>query len=308
MSWLTAVGVVLLVIWFVREYMLVFVNANTALILINCFGKIKKFGPGLNFKQPWFFEKPVDNPKDGIVHLVAIPETFDGVFETKDKSTIKLSIAYIRTPVLEYLEQYIKIDDDRRLEGITERIRAITNIVIHGYDDRSKVMNELAKISKEINDQFDNKNSEKTSTDDSLKLEEYFGENIQQIMVTDAELPPEIIAAQTKSEAQVMENKTKLAAQVAENETRKLEMDNIRKMTEEAVADSKRLKSPMSSKEAMDAVLIVQGKTKKDIKVFDLGPGAQTVMAGLGKGLAQLGKGVFTAVEKLAKEGDKNGQ
>lgn len=285
MNWLTAVGVVVLLIWFVREYMLVFVNANTALVLINCFGNIRKLHPGLNFKRPWLFEKPVDNPLNGIVYMVAIPETFDGVFETKDKSTVKLSIAFIRTPVFECLEQYIKIKDDRRLGGITERIRAITTIVIHDYDDRSKVMGEIAKISEEINDQFDNERSEKTDTVVSLELEKYFGEHVQQIIVADAELPPEIIAAQTKNEAQVMENKTKILAQSAENEARKLEMENIKKMAKALVVESEKQGSKISFEKATEVIQVQLGKVKKDIKIFGLDRGTQDAVDKIIKGV-----------------------
>lgn len=289
MNWITGVGVLLLLIWVLREYIFVFVNANTALILVNCFGKTRKLKAGLNYKMPWFLEKPVDNPKNGIVHLVAIPETFDGVFETKDKETIKLSIAFIRTPEFDHLEQYIKIDDDKRLEGILERIRAITNVVIHTYSDRSMVMASLTKITEEINRQFDNKKSDEAVAA-SMKLEEYFGEKVQQIMVTDAELPPEVVAAKAKQEAQVIDNKTKFEAQVAENKIRKSEIENIKKMAAALVIESEKQGSKMSLEKATEIIQVQLGKIDKDIKIFGLDRGTQDAVDKIIRGVMSNGK------------------
>lgn len=290
MNWITAAGVALLLIWVLREYIFVFVNANTALILVNCFGRTRKLKAGLNYKVPWLFEKPVDNPKNGIVHLVAIPETFDGVFETEGKETIKLSIAFIRTPEFEHLEQYIKIDDDKRLEGILERIRAITNVVIHAYPERSKVMANLTKITEEINKQFDSKKSDETDTDAGMKLEEYFGEKVQQIMVTDAELPPEVVAAKAKQEAQVIDNKTKLEAQVAENKIRKSEIDNLKKMAAALVIESEKQGSKMSLEKATEIIQVQTGKIEKDIKIFGLDRGTQDAVDKIVRGVMGNGK------------------
>ena len=86
-------------------------------------------------------------------------------------------------------------------------------------------------------------------------------------------------------------------------------MDNIRLMVKETVGDSAGSLSPISHKEAMDAVLIIRGKTKKDIKVIDLGPGAQQVAGGVLGGLAALGKNVLDLAEKFtSKEGGKDGK
>ncbi len=295
MNWMMIVGILALLIWFVREYMAVFVNANTALVLINWDGKIRVIGPGLGFKIPWLLEKPVDNPKGGVVPLRAIPETFDGVYETKDKTPIKITAAFIRTPVVDYLEQYIKIDDSKRLKGITERVRAILSILIHEYEDRSAVMKNLDNIAKEMEDRFEKAKSEVTPTDASLNLEKYFGENVQQFAISDTELSPELAAATARKEAQAKEN-----------ETQKLVVDNIRKMTQEIVNDSN---GAISHKEAMDSILVIQEKATRETKVFDLGPGAQKVAEGMAGGMAAFGKSALGLAEKFAeKEGDEDGK
>ncbi len=279
MNWMMAVGILALLIWFVREYMAVFVSANTALVLINCFGKNRKIGPGLGFKMPWFLEKPVDNPKGGVIPIRAIPETFDGIYETKDKTPIKITTAFIRTPVVDYLDQYIKIDDSKRLKGITERIRAILSILIHEYEDRSAVMKNLDAIAKEMENRFENAKSEEEDADDYLNLEKYFGENVQQFVIADTELSPELAAAQAKREAQAKES-----------ETRRIEMDNINEMAKKLVLESEERGSKMSFETAVQVIQIQLGKVKKDIKVFGLDRGTQDVIDKIVKGVMSHGK------------------
>ena len=298
MNWMLAVGGLMLLIWFVREYMAVFVNANTALVLINWDGKIRVIRPGLGFKMPWLLERPVDNPKGGVIPIRAIPETFEGIYETKDKTPIKITTAFIRTPVVDYLDQYIKIEDSKRLKGITERVRAILSILIHEYEDRSALMKNLDAIAKEMEKRFENANSEDKDAEDYLKLEKYFGENVQQFAISDTELSSELAAATAKKEAQAKEN-----------ETRKLEMDNIRAMAKELVSDSQGGPNPMSTKDAMKEVKIILGKSKENINVMDFGPGVETVAGGLAGGLAVLGKNALDLAEKFAdKEDGKDGK
>ena len=287
MNTLMIAGILLLLFWFVREYMLVFVNENTALLLVDARGRIRKLKPGIGFMMPWFLERPVENPKGGVVALRAVPVTFTGVYEAKDKSTIKVSTSFLIKPVFEYLEDYIKIDDKKRVDAAVERVRSIMSILIHEYPDRDAVMMKLEEIGVKIDKKFSSAVGD--SAGSNIDLEKYFGISANQFVIGDAELPPELIAAQTK-----------LEAQKKENQTRKLEMDNIREMVKQTVEDSAGSASPVSHKEAMDAVLVVQEKATKEIKVIDLGPGAQSVAGGVISGLAMLGNNALELAEKFA--------
>lgn len=291
------VGVIFLAIWFVREFMAVRVKENTALVLVDLHGKLRIVPPGLGFKRVWFLEEPAENPKGGVVPIRAIPEKFEGVFEAKDKTPMKITVAFIRTPVVAHLDQYIKITDDKRRSGIIERVRGILSILIHEYENRSAVMGKLDEIAKEMESRFEKARSEDNSgNDNGLNLERYFGENVQQFLISDTELSPELAAATARREAQVKEN-----------ETDKLVVDNIRKMAKEIVEDSQ---GSITPKEAMDSVLVIQEKATRETKVIDLGPGAQKVAEGLAGVAGSLGSGLIDAVKNIAdkKGGDKDGQ
>ncbi len=192
---------------------------------------------------------------------------------------MKMTVMFIRTPVLDYLDKYIKITDSERKSGIVETVRSILSILIYEYEDRSAVMKDLENIGKKLEERFEKARSEEAEGESSLNLERYYGENVQQFRIADTELSPELTAATARKEAQMKES-----------ETRRIEMDNINEMAKKLVIESEERGSKMSFETAVQVIQIQLGKIKKDIKVFGLDRGTQDVVDKIVKGVMSHGK------------------
>lgn len=288
MNWMLVVGSLALLIWLVREYFLIRVETNTLMHMADWQGAVRVLSQGLNIIWPW--ESPVIN---GVVSLVVTHDSFTGDFETQDESTVSLKFLFNCRPSAAHSRRYIEFDPVKRREGIIGHLTAMASIRVRSCKDRDMVLNTLKEIAKDVESEF----RAATSGSHSL-LEEYFGVIVEQVAISDPGLPEILKTAQTEREAQEKKN-----------ETRKSEMESNKTMMSDLVKESIDLKSPISSKEAMDVVLLTQGKTKKDIKVIDLGPGAQTVATGAIGGLTSLAKSALEFAEKFTpKEGGKDGK
>lgn len=293
MNWMMVAGVIFLAIWFVREYMAVLIPENMAFILMDCLGRIRKLRQGIQFKRPWLFEVPAKNTSGGLVPLRYSKIKFDGIYEAKG-FTIKLSTTFIIRPVFDYLEKYIQFEDSERTAAIIERVRNIISIIISKYESREDVKRDLEVIGQLVNKAFSDAHDDHPSL--RIDLEHFYGVKADQFVV-DPENPAELVEAQNRLEAQ---NK--------ENARQKSETDNFGNMAEDLVNRSKKLESPMSTKEAMETALVIHGKASRETEVKDLGPGAQKAVEGLAGVAESLGKAIIDAAEKIAKkrEGDKD--
>ena len=208
---------------FVR-YCVIIISAYTGVVMINPLIRdktknLRSCGPGLRIKWPW--EEIVE---DGQISLKKSPIFFEGDFETKDKSTIPLKIAFDVIPHEDYLTEYMKFNFTTICAAIQERLRSILSVLIHDRPDRETIMGSIKELAAAAEQTFHALQSE-----DGHHLEEYYGTNLKALMIADVALPKELKDAQTRREVVLKEN-----------EIRKLEMENLKKMAGTLVQESEK--------------------------------------------------------------------
>lgn len=284
-------GVVMLLIWFVLSRITI-MDVDTAMLVMNLLNNSKRpLREGLNWIWPW--EKKIEKSK---TEIVASSYSFVGNFAAKNGAILSFKISFIRKPSAKHLERYIEIDEETRTAAIVERIRAITSIKVQKYAGRAKVMADLKNLADSIETEFEEEESEEKkgeSKNKSSLLEEYYGEDISQLGIAGVEPPKTLQEAQAR-----------LEAQAKENEAFTSQMNNLDAIALSMVAKSD---GSLTFEKAIKRAQVQSGKIKEDIKTFDLGPGAQSAVSGLGGGIAGFGK-ILTDLASKHKEGDENGK
>lgn len=233
------------------------INAGyTASLAMNVLdGTQRPLGPGLQVISP--LEKIT---KSGI-SLKDQVHTWEEDFETDDESTIRVRVTIIEAAIFELLSAHQSFDGDSRINGIKEKVNKFLNNLIRKMEDRNAVMDSLEELGIRAKTRF-----EKAQTEDGVSLQQYFGTNLRSVALSGTELPEELRKAQTEKEA--VEKR---------NETRQLGIKKLKELARMLVKEARDEEMDLTFKEALDAVQIEEGKTKKEIKIFGIEAGSQLV-------------------------------
>lgn len=262
-----AAGLGIYICWKLVLSLLMEVPAYTSVLLINVFtNKVRACGSGLRLIWPW--EKTVD---DSQVKMTTVSHSFSNEFETQNESVVSLKIAFDLIPDEKHLIEHRRFDSATRLNGVTERIKAILTKEVRKLKNRDEVMDNYKALADEIKKRF-----EEAVSEDGKRLEEYYGVNLKNLVISNTDLPPALKEAATAKE--VME-KT--------NQTRGLEMTKLKQMARTLVKESEAKSTPMPFEKAMEIVQLQFGKgnVSKDIKIFGLDRGTLEVAKAIAEGV-----------------------
>lgn len=237
------------------------VPAYTGANIINrVSGSLRSVGPGIGILWPW--EKIVSG-----IPLKKNSCSFESDFETQDKATLSLKISFDTEPLRTKLMNYERFDTESRMNGIKERIRSILSAIIYSYPDRGAVMSDLKELAAKAKKEFENSMTELGDE----RIEEYYGTNLVSLMIADVALPQILKDAAAQKEAQEKQN-----------EARRSEMDMIKQMAKELVAESG---GTMMYEDAIRRIQVQLGKVKDENKTFGLDKGTQQLIKDAIKGV-----------------------
>lgn len=205
-----------LIIW-----LSVILPARTGGVVINVITqKERPIGPGFNFPV-W---RPLERKVRDDISLKTNTHLFKFEVETDNEAVIPLSITIQEAADLRYLPEYNSFENQEdRVEGIKEKIKFILSVAARKMKDRDAVHNKIKFLQRLAKRKF-----EASLSEDGRLLEQYYGTNLQSVVIGDSELAQTIREAQEKKEAQEKEN-----------ERRKLDMDNLKKMASALVTEAK---------------------------------------------------------------------
>lgn len=254
-----AVGLGIYICWKLVLSLFMEVPAYTSVLVLNRFtDKVRACQSGWRLIWPW--EKMVEKSE---TKMEISSRSFENDFETSDEVVVSLKIAFDVIPDKRHLLEFRRFEGLTRLNGITEKIKAILSAEIRKFQGRDAVMDNLEGLAQRIKERFETAESE-----DRKLLEEYYGVNLKKLIISDVDLPAALKEAATAKE--VME-KT--------NQTRQMEMAKLKQMAAALVKESEKRGSPMPLEKAMEIVQLQFGKNvQKNVHILGLDRGTQELL------------------------------
>ena len=223
-------------------------------VVISIFGKPwRSHGPGL------FFRIPGMETVDEVVSLRQRSLTISGDFEPDNEEAVSLTARVEYHALYSHLLNFVRFDekkDGKLIEAmLKDRIKSIFSYTIRICKDRDDVMDGIKVIGELVKEDFEKSLAE----DGKTPLQDYYGVNVEAIIIADPELPQALKEAAVERE--VMEKR---------NLTRALEMKKIKSMAASLVKEAERHGQKLNFETALETVMINLGRIKKENRQFGL--------------------------------------
>jgi len=263
-----AILIIFLLVCLVR-YCLIYIPPYTGVVIMNRFkGSMRSVGSGWHILFPWEVVDEVDGLMGVAIRSSSI--NFSLTVVADDETATKLELTTYIKPLESHLVNFRAFDDDTRTEGIKSKLSSIIFIQTRKMKDREAIMNSIDEIAKNAKLKF-----EESKTEDSkFSLEQYFGVNLEKLMIKDHGLPDKLVDAAVAEEVTVKENSR-----------RQKEMDKLRELARQMVEDS-RGKMPFQT--AFEHVQMLFGKNvNKNIQIYGLDRGVLKTLEDISKNFSK---------------------
>ncbi len=217
----------------VLKFFLVSVPEVTGLILLNQFtGELRPVGSGLRLKLPWETYR-----EENFFSLKLVTKKFSETYAAGDGPMMEVKASYQYNPDERRLDKYIAVDETTIEQGFTDVFSGILSEII-GAKEAESVRKDLQKIQEEVIKKLD-ASALTTATSFKEKLENQYGVNWRLFAIADIDF----------------------AKDYQEARSGKARMEKIG----ETIAVIKKAAPLLDDKEAVNTVLVEQGKAKKNI-------------------------------------------
>jgi len=253
---LVITGICLVVLGAILPFVLVLIPEVTGLVVLNFFtGNLRGIGPGLHFKFPWEIVR-----KENFFSLELVTRGVEETYAAADGPQMKVRWSIQYRPDGRNLTQYITVDKTTIERGFSDVISSALSSVIGGKQ-AEEARTQIKEIEKTVLEalEVEQMKSHGANTSAKGKLEEEYGINFVLFKIADIDFSDDYQQARA--------GKARMQAII--DAASKIAVDKDGKPT----------------KDAMNAVLVEQGRAKKNIfEVENLSDAASAVVRAFKKG------------------------